>query len=54
MITLKKITNDNLEDILNLSVYENQKNYVSTSAHSLAQAYVNHKTAFPFAIMDKI
>lgn len=50
MVQLKEITRDNLEDILNLSISEDQKEFVSSAAHSLAQAYVYRETAFPFAI----
>ena len=50
MIQLKEITKDNLDDVLSLRVAEHQKSYVSTTAASLAQAYVYKDTAFPFAI----
>ena len=50
MIQLKPVTGDNLEDVLALKVYENQEDFVSTTAESLAQAYVYAKTAFPFAV----
>ena len=50
MVQLKEITQDNLDEVLGLSVAENQKSFVSTSAESLAQAYVYNDTAFPFAI----
>ncbi len=33
-----------------LSVSEHQKLFVSSTAYSLAQAYVYHETAFPFAV----
>ena len=56
MVQLKKITRDNLDAVLALSVAEHQKSYVSTPAESLAQAYVYKDTAFPFAIYanDKV
>lgn len=56
MIQLKEITQDNLDEVLGLSVAENQKSFVSTTADSLAQAYVYKDTAFPFAIYaeDKV
>ena len=50
MITLRKITQDNLDDVLALSVADDQTAYVSTTAHALAQAYVSPETAFPFAV----
>ncbi len=50
MIQLKEITQDNLDEVLGLSVAEHQKSFVSTTADSLAQAYVYNDTAFPFAI----
>lgn len=50
MVELREITKDNLEQVLALSVYEDQKDFVSSTAHSLAQAWVYHGTAFPFAI----
>ncbi len=50
MVELREITKDNLEDVLSLKVSVTQSNFVSTTAHSLAQAYVYRKTAYPFAI----
>ena len=50
MIELKEITKDNLEDVLGLRVSEAQKTFVSSTACSLAQAYVYRENAFPFAI----
>ena len=50
MIELRPITKENLEEVLNLSVFEHQESFVSSTASSLAQAYVYHKTAFPFAV----
>ena len=50
MVELRKITIDNYEECLNLKVADNQKAFVSSNAHSLAQAWVYYKTAFPFAI----
>lgn len=52
MIALKEITKNNLDDVLNLKVAKHQTSYVSSTAHSLAQAYVYRETAFPFAIYD--
>lgn len=50
MVKLEEITTKNIEDILSLQVSVHQEKYVSSTAHSLAQAYVYRKTAFPFAI----
>ncbi|SKA60999.1 diamine N-acetyltransferase [Eubacterium uniforme] len=50
MVTLKKITQDNLEEVLALDIKEEQKKYVSSTAVALAQAYVYFDTAYPFAI----
>lgn len=53
MVQLKEITKDNLDEVMSLSVAENQKSFVSTPAESLAQAYVYKDTAFPFAIYEE-
>ena len=50
MVELREITKDNLEEILKLKVSENQGSFVSSTAYSLAQAWVYKETAFPFAI----
>ena len=50
MVELREITKDNLEEVLALSIYEHQENYVSSTAYSLAQAYAYRDTAFPFAV----
>lgn len=50
MITLREITKDNLDEVLALEVAEHQKGFVSSTAASLAQAYVYRETAFPFAV----
>lgn len=50
MITLRKITPDNIEDVCKLRVSEDQEKFVSTTAHSLAQAYAYRETAYPYAI----
>lgn len=50
MIELREITKDNLGEVLNLSVSEQQKAFVSSTTSSLAQAYVYRDTAFPFAV----
>ncbi len=51
-IRLEKISTDNYEDVLSLQIDEKQKNFVSSPVYALAQAYVYHKTAFPFAVYD--
>ena len=50
MVELKAITKDIFEDVISLKVSEHQQAFVSSTAHSLAQAYVYRDTAFPFAI----
>lgn len=50
MVELRAITKDNLEEVLNLNILEHQKSFVSSTACSLAQAYVYRETAFPFAV----
>lgn len=52
MVHLKAITSDNLEAVLALKVAAHQTGYVSSNAHSLAQAYVHQQTAWPFAVYD--
>lgn len=50
MVELREITMENLDDILSLKVFETQERFVSTTAYSLAQAWVFKETAFPFAV----
>lgn len=50
MVELRTITKENLEEVLALRVSEQQESFVSSTACSLAQAYVYHETAFPFAV----
>ena len=50
MVYLRTITKDNLEAVLNLKISEHQKSFVSSTAYSLAQAYVYSENAFPFAV----
>jgi len=50
MVELKTVTKENLEEVLNLNVWEHQESFVSSTAHSLAQAYIYRETAFPFAV----
>ncbi|MBO4636079.1 MAG: GNAT family N-acetyltransferase [Clostridiales bacterium] len=52
MITLKQINTDNIEDILALDVSDTQRNFVASTAVSLAKAYVYRDTAFPFAVYN--
>lgn len=52
MIELRQITRDNFEEIVNLKVNDKQSAFVSTVAHSLAQAWLYKDTAFPFAIYN--
>ena len=52
MVRLKPVTGENLDEVLALKVHENQVGFVSTTAESLAQAYVYPETAFPFAVYD--
>ena len=49
-ITLREISRENLDEILALRVDESQKTFVSENGDSLAQAYVYHDTAYPFAV----
>lgn len=50
MVQLRPVTRENLDAVLQLKVDESQTGFVSTTAESLAQAYVYGKTAFPFAV----
>ena len=52
MIELRPVTRENIDEVLSLSVKEDQRGFVSTTAQSLAQAYVYRDTAFPFAVYD--
>lgn len=52
MVQLREITPDNLEAVLALQTAPEQAGFVSDNAHSLAQAYVYRKTAYPFAVYD--
>ena len=52
MVQLKPVTRENLDAVLGLEVNDSQKGYVSTTAESLAQAYVYPDTAYPFAVYD--
>lgn len=50
MVELREITKENYEECLCLKVADSQKAFVSSTVHSLAQAWVYYDTAFPFAI----
>lgn len=50
MVELREITKENYEECLHLKAAESQKVFVSSTVHSLAQAWVYYDTAFPFAI----
>jgi len=50
MVELRKITEDNYEECINLKVAEHQKGFVAWNMFSLAQAWVFYETAYPFAI----
>ena len=52
MVHLKPVTMENLDAVLLLKVKDDQKRFVSSTAESLAQAYVSPKTAFPFAVYN--
>ena len=53
MTELKPVTKENLAAVLALKASESQAGYVSTTAESLAQAYVYARTAYPFAVCDE-
>ncbi len=50
MFELRAVTKDNFEDIISLSVTENQIPFVPSNVYSIAQAGVYKETAFPFGI----
>ena len=52
MVYLKEVTKENIDEVLGLSVRDDQKSFVSTTAESLAQAYAYKETAFPFAVYN--
>ena len=52
MVHLEPVTKENLDAVLALSVNDSQKGFVSTTAESLAQAFVYSENAFPFAVCD--
>ena len=50
MVELRKITEDNYNECLALKVSEGQQSFVSPNVYSLAQAWVYHGNAYPYAI----
>jgi hypothetical protein len=50
LVELKKITRENIDEVLALKVSAEQDNFVEDTARSLAKAWVYKNTAFPFAI----
>lgn len=50
MVELKRISKENFEEVIRLSVAEDQIPFVASNVYSLAQAGVYHETAYPFAI----
>ncbi len=50
MVRLERVTKENLDAVLALKTKESQAGFVSTTADSLAQAYIYTETAFPFAV----
>lgn len=44
MVELREITMENLDDVLKLKVAKGQESFVSTTAYSLAQAWVSRET----------
>ena len=52
MVHLQPVTKENLDEVLSLKIYDSQAGFVSSTAESLAQAYVYQETAFPFAVYD--
>ena len=52
MVHLQPVTKENLDEVLSLKIYDSQADFVSSTAESLAQAYVYQETAFPFAVYD--
>jgi len=56
MIELRKITEDNFDDVIELKVASGQENFLSSNVYSLAEAYANvinnEKPYMPFAIYN--
>lgn len=49
-VELKKITQENIEEVLALNVSPEQDHFVENTARGLAKAWVYRDTAFPFAV----
>lgn len=52
MVELREITKENYEECFNLKIADCQKNFVSSTVHSLAQAWVYY-TLWKFMIDEK-
>ena len=55
MIYFSEVTNKNILDVINLTVNDNQKEYVAENAVSLAEAYATRNEgniALPYAVYD--
>ncbi len=52
MVSLQKITEDNFQACVGLSVREDQNNFVAPNIRSFAQAWLHYDVARPFAIYD--
>ena len=55
MITLQKVTQANLQEIIHLSVHENQRHFVASNTQSILEAYVtitSGHVALPFGLYE--
>jgi len=52
MVILREITGENYEECLSLQVQDDQKGFVASNMKSLAEAWVFHEVARPFAIYN--
>lgn len=55
MLRLERITHENLDDILSLTVRDEQKSFVADNARSITEAYIalsHGGHAFPFGVFD--
>ncbi len=50
MVSLSFITDENFNECIGLKVTEDQRSFVATNVYSLAQAWLYHPNAYPFAI----
>lgn len=53
MIRLEKVSTENYKDCLDLSVSEEQLDFVSSNTLSLAKAYAYYDTSMPFIVYDE-